>query len=145
MFKSRGYSASARLLFVQQCLHHLFVTDCLMSFAVNRFVPQDWDIAAISDCLAKWYDAHASVRRLWAVEEGSLLAVYLSLEPTSDGDDALPVWLAMKNEWSSDLASIIPRESELRFVASDVLSSSYVSGDSVIIAEVNWREPWSHS
>jgi hypothetical protein len=126
-------------------LHHLFITDCPMSFAVNRTVPDDCDIAAISDCLAKWYDAHASVRRLWAVEEGSLLAVYLSLEPTSDGDDALPVWLAMKSEWSSDLTSIIPRESELRFVTSDVLSSSYVTGDAVMIAEVNWRESWTHS
>jgi hypothetical protein len=116
-----------------------------MSFAVNRTAREDWDIAAISDCLAKWYDAHASVRRLWAVEEGSLLAVYLSLEPTSDGDDALPVWLAMKSEWSSDLTSIIPRESELRFVMSDVLSSSYVSGDAVMIAEINWRESWPHS
>lgn len=144
MFKSRGYSTSAQLHFIEQCLRHLFTTDCRMSFAVNRSVPKDWDIAAISDCLAKWYDAHASVRRLWAVEEGSLLAVYLSLEPTFDGDDALPVWLAMKNEWSSDLASIIPRESELRFVASDA-PSSYVSGDSVIIAEANWRESWSHS
>ena len=116
-----------------------------MSFAVNRYVSKDEGLAAITTSLAKWYDAHASVRRLWLVEEGSLLAVYLSLEPTSDGDDALPVWLAMKDEWSSDLTALIPRESELRFITSDVLFPSYVSGDAVIIAEVNWRESWSYS
>lgn len=99
----------------------------------------------IPTSLAKWYDAHASVRRLWAVEEGSLLAVYVSLEPTSDGEDALPVWLAMKQKWTTDLTAMISREVQLRFVTSDVLSPSYVSDDPVIVAEVNWRESWTFS
>ncbi len=116
-----------------------------MSLAVNRSILEDQNVTAISSCLAKWYDAHASVRRLWAVHEGSLLAVYVSLEPTSDGDDALPVWLAMKHEWTRDLTSIIPRGVQLRFVTADVLSPSYVSGNAVIIADVNWRESWIYS
>jgi hypothetical protein len=116
-----------------------------MSVAVYRSILEHQDITMISTSLAKWYDAHASVRRLWAVDEGSLLAVYISLEPTSDGDDALPVWLAMNREWSSDLTSIIPREVRLRLVTSSVLSPSDIRDDAVIVADVNWREAWIDS
>jgi len=41
---------------------------------------------------------HASIRRLWAIEEDLLLTVCVSLTPTSDGADALPVWLARNHE-----------------------------------------------
>lgn len=116
-----------------------------MSLALNRSSFEDQDVTVISTCLARWYDAHASVRRLWAVDEGSLLAVYVSLEPTFDGDDALPVWLAMKHEWSSDLRSIVSREVQLRFVTSDVLSPSCVRGNAVLVAEIHWRESWIYS
>lgn len=116
-----------------------------MSLAAHQFVDEDNEVPAISTRLAAWYDAHASIRRLWAIENGRSLTVCISLEPTSDGDDCLPIWLAMSHEWRSDLQSIIPREIQLRFVASDILPPSYVTGDAVIIAEVDWRESWIYS
>ena len=99
----------------------------------------------ISTRLSAWYDAHSSVRRLWAIEDGRSLTVCISLEPTSDGDDALPIWLAMNREWCSDLQSMIPREVQLQFVTQDVLPSSYATGDAVIVAEIDWRESWIYS
>ena len=116
-----------------------------MSLAADRSCFADRDVTVLCTSLTKWYDAHASVRRLWAIEEGSVLTVYVSLEPSSDGDDALPVWLAMKHKWSSDLAYMLPREIELRFAAADVLSPSCLSGNAAVIADVNWRESWSFS
>ncbi len=116
-----------------------------MSLAAHEFVNQDDEVESISTRLAAWYDTHASVRRLWAIENGHFLTVCVSLEPTSDGDDSVPIWLAMNHEWHSDLQTIIPREIQLRFVTSDVLPSSYVTDDAVIVAEIDWRESWIYS
>ncbi len=113
-----------------------------MTLAAHQFVNEDQEARSISTRLAAWYDAHASVRHLWAIETARLLTVCVSLEPTSDGDDCLPIWLAMSHEWMSDLQSIIPREVQLRFVASDGLPPSYVTGDAVMLAEIDWRESW---
>jgi hypothetical protein len=119
--------------------------DYRMSVALDRVTSENPEVAVISVRLARWYDAHPSIRRLWAIEEDSLLAVYVSLEPTSDGDDCLPVWLAMNHHWRRDLQSITRREVHLRFVPSDVLPTSYVNGDAMIIAEVDWRESWIYA
>ena len=116
-----------------------------MNLPTDQLRRADRDVTMICSALTKWYDAHASVRRLWAVDEGSRLTVYVSLEPSSDGDDALPVWLAMKHEWSIDLASMLPGEIELRFTAADVLTPSVLSANAGFVADVNWRESWSFS
>jgi hypothetical protein len=116
-----------------------------MSVAVLQFVNEDDEVESISTRLAAWYDAHSTVRRLWAIQDGRSLTVCVALEPTSDGDDSLPIWLAMNHEWSIDLQSMIPREVQLQFVTQDVLPSSYVTGDAVIVAEIDWRESWIYS
>jgi hypothetical protein len=113
-----------------------------MSLAADQLINEDREVGSVSTTLAAWYDAHASVRCLWAIETGRFLTVCISLEPTSDGDECLPIWLAKTDEWSSDLQSIIPREIQLRFVTSDVLPPSYVTGDAVIVAEIGWRNSW---
>lgn len=92
--------------------------------------------------LARWYGAHAPIRRLWAIEEGSLLTVCVSLTPTSDGADALPVWLAMNHEWRIDLQSLCGCEVLLKFVETDVLPRSYLAGQATIVTELDWRESW---
>ncbi len=105
----------------------------------------DPDTGGIPAELARWYGAHASVRRLWAIEDGHLFTVCISLEPTSDGADALPVWLAMNHEWRGDLQALCAREVRLEFVEPDVLPPAYLTGDATIVAEVDWRETWIHS
>jgi hypothetical protein len=110
-----------------------------MSVAFDRF--DSADFTAISTRLAKWYDAQSSIRRLWAVQEEALI-VYLSLEPTADGGDTLPVWLAMSGGWRNDLESIMSREVQLRLVASGELAPSHNNDNAVVIAEVDWRDSW---
>ena len=41
-----------------------------------------------------------------------------SLEPTSDGDDALPVWFARGHEWANELSDLTRREVQLRLLSS---------------------------
>ena len=44
--------------------------------------------------LTQWYAAHSAFRRLWAIQESQRMRVIVMLEPTNDGDDIYPAWLA---------------------------------------------------
>lgn len=44
--------------------------------------------------LVHWYTSHSLIRRLWAIEEVEALRVVVTLEPTPDGDNVEPAWLA---------------------------------------------------
>ena len=101
------------------------------------------EVTQISAALANWYAAHSSIRRLWALDSPAELLVFITLEPTSDGDDALPVWLANNQDWAVDLQSHTHREIQLRLIASGVLETSYVDADAAMIAELSWRDPWA--
>ena len=90
----------------------------------------------IATALARWYAVQSSVRRLWAIEDPEALVVLVALEPTSDGDDTLPVWLARSDGWASDLKQLTRREVQLKLVSSAPLQET----DAAFIAEVNWRD-----
>jgi hypothetical protein len=96
----------------------------------------------IVDSLKKWYANHDTVRRLWAIERSSALEILVALEPTSDGDDTLPIWLANRRNWSDDLRQLAQREVQLRLVVLDDLGEFSVSPDAVTIAELSWRASW---
>jgi hypothetical protein len=113
-----------------------------MSFAVSQFSTDAREMMELPTALAKWYAVHSSIRRLWAIEDRDALIVFVSLEPTSDGDDALPVWLARNEDWASDLASLTRREVQVRLIASGVFDRSYVGTDAITIAELSWRDSW---
>lgn len=114
-----------------------------MNFASNRFSTDEQEVTEIPTTLAGWYAAHSSIRRLWAVEDRDALIVFVTLEPTSDGDDALPVWLARKHAWANDLRSLAHREVQLKLIASDVFDEPCVNTDAVVIAELSWRDSWA--
>ena len=92
--------------------------------------------AVLSDVLARWYATHASVRRLQAIEEHAELVVVLTLEPTSDGDDTLPVWFARSSEWRADLRAITQRDVRLQLSAVD---DSPVRSSTECVVELDWR------
>ena len=97
-------------------------------------------IANLPDRLTQWYAANDSIRHLWAVEErDSLIVVFITLEPTSDGDDALPVWFARGHDWASELSDLARREVHLRLLSSSDFERPPVN---TTIAELSWRDPW---
>ena len=93
--------------------------------------------------LGKWYDAHAAVRRLWALEHFGAIHVVIVLEPTSDGDDALPAWLANSRKWASDLRLLTSRDVQLTPIFSTAAEDSPVEAGVALIAEFGWRDAWT--
>ncbi|WP_129777968.1 hypothetical protein [Peristeroidobacter soli] len=103
----------------------------------------DQEIAYVPNCLTRWYAANTSIRHLWAVEErDSLMVVFITLEPTSDGDDALPVWFAKGHEWASELADLTRREVQLRLLGPSDMERPPGAAATATIAELSWRDPW---
>lgn len=96
----------------------------------------------ISTALESWYAAHESIRHLWAIENPAALMVFVRLEPTADGDDTLPVWLARNEDWAHDLRRRTNREVHLRLIVSDVFSATDEDTSSAMVAELGWRDPW---
>ena len=94
------------------------------------------------EVLAKWYAAHSAIRSLRAVVSNDEITVFISLEPTSDGDDALPVWLANHHRWVSDLSAQIRREVRLELNVSATIAEDDMSTDATVISELTWRDSW---
>lgn len=107
--------------------------------AVSIAEPEVAEVAAV---LAKWYAEHSPIRRLRAVEDSIALKVLVSLEPTSDGDDTLPVWLAKNREWANDLQQRLQREVQLQLVVLSPFTESYFNAAAITIAEIGWRDSW---
>lgn len=100
------------------------------------------EISYVPDCLTKWYAANTSIRHLWAVEEReSLIVVFITLEPTSDGDDALPVWFANGPVWANELRGLTRREVRLELIDSSDFERPPAT-PAATIAELSWRDPW---
>jgi hypothetical protein len=114
-----------------------------MNLVVDQSLPAEQQVTDISATLAKWYSAHSSIRRLWAVEEQNELVVFVTLEPTSDGDDAFPIWLAKSHDWAGDLRTRTSREVQLKLIVSGEFEASYVDTDATMIAELSWRDSWN--
>jgi hypothetical protein len=113
-----------------------------MNAIVNRFSASEREVPEIRTALAKWYAAHSSIRRLWAIDDPVALIVLVTLEPTSDNDDTLPVWLAMKRDWTNHLKSLVNREVQLRLTVAGAFEDSYVNTNAAVIAELSWRDSW---
>jgi hypothetical protein len=100
------------------------------------------EIPEIATALAKWYADHSSIRRLWATADAIALRILVAIEPTSDGDDTLPIWLANKHWWTSDLRLRLKREVQLQLVVSGSEGELGADGDAVTIVDVSWRDSW---
>jgi hypothetical protein len=96
------------------------------------------DRSDVTSALASWYANQSSIRRLWAVEESMALVVYVALEPSSDGDDALPVWLANQQGWTNDLKLATRRDVQLQLMASGTLDEP----EGAAITQLSWRDSW---
>jgi hypothetical protein len=130
-------------------IHQAPRADLVEYHAMNAVITEARSAGAegtqIAAALAKWYADHSAIRRLWAFEDRLELKVLVTLEPTSDGDDALPVWLANNRHWQRDLQLRLRREVRLRLLFADTFGESSVELDAVTIAEINWRDPWTAS
>jgi hypothetical protein len=89
--------------------------------------------------LAKWYAAHPAVRRLWAIKESQGMRVIITLEPTHDGDDIYPVWLANGHAWAHELQLLMDGPVQLEAMDEPLLAEVATGVDGVLVAELFWR------
>ena len=92
--------------------------------------------------LSKWYASHSIVRRLWAMESGEAIRVVVTLEPTLDGDDTQPAWLANSWTWAQELRLRLQRIVHLELINEpSVRVAATCDGDDALITEISWRDP----
>ena len=98
-------------------------------------------VTAASVVLAKWYAAHPAVRRLWAFKESQGMRIIVTLEPTHDGDDVFPAWLANGREWTHELQLRMDGPVQLEVMHEPFLPDFAAGVDGVPVAELFWRDP----
>lgn len=74
-----------------------------MKLSIEPSVPAAANTTAESLALSFWYDSHPAIRRLWGIRVAQGLRVIVTIDPTVDDDDVLPVWLANTKAWSREL------------------------------------------
>jgi hypothetical protein len=100
------------------------------------------ELTPAAAALVKWYAAHSIVRRLWAIESGEAIRVVVTLEPTLDGDDTQPAWLANSWSWAQELRQRLQRMVHLELINEPSLRiEAACNGEDALITEISWREP----
>lgn len=90
--------------------------------------------------LTKWYATHSVVRRLWAIRDSQRMRVIVTLEPTHDGDDIYPAWLANGHKWAHELQLLMDGPMQLEVIDEPSLGELASRVDGVLVAELVWRD-----
>lgn len=99
----------------------------------------EFEPAKIAAVLERWYTDHSSIRRLLAIADPTALKVLVKLEPTPDGDETLPIWLANRCAWVDELRLRVRWEVQLQLIGSGIVED-HIDADALTIAEVSWRD-----
>lgn len=94
-----------------------------------------------SAALAAWYAAHSSVRRLCATGDAYGLRVLVTPEPTPDGDDIYPAWIANRHAWAHELQLCTDPSVRLELLDEPVGDGAAVDAEGLIVATLSWRDP----
>jgi len=100
-------------------------------------------ITAEAEALAEWYDAHPTIRRLWAIKDAQILRVILTLEPTVDNNDTYPIWFACSRGWAREVESITGRVVNLELLDEPLTNEFEIDLEGEIVAAISWRDPTS--
>lgn len=100
-------------------------------------------ITAESEALAAWYDAHPTIRRLWAISDGTVLSVIVTLEPTVDNNDTYPAWFACNHGWAHEIRSMTGGPVNLELLDEPSVDEFEINLEGEIVAAISWRDPTS--
>ena len=98
------------------------------------------DVSAALVVLSKWYAARSAVRRLWAIRESQRMRVIVTLEPTHDGNDIYPAWLANGHEWAHELQLRMDVPVQLEVTDEPFLAEPAAGVDGILVAALFWRD-----
>lgn len=110
-------------------------------------LPLDAHGCAASSALARWYGEHAAVRRLWAIRptDDTALRVIVMLEPSLDGDEISPVWMAHGNRWSCELRERLDAAVQLERIDGPLPDEFEIDGEGAVLSALCWRDSTSSS
>jgi len=100
-------------------------------------------VTAEAEALADWYDAHPTVRRLWAIRSALSLNVLVTLEPTIDNGDTYPAWFACSRGWAREIQTLTGGTVSLEMLEEPSVDEFEVELEGEIIAAISWRDPTS--
>lgn len=106
----------------------------------DRSVDSGQTVPAISAVLDEWYSSHSAVRRMWAIEESKRFRIIVALEPTLDGDDTRPIWLANSRAWTLELQRLTDRPVQLDLIDEPSSMEPAVYTDGLLVADLLWRD-----
>jgi hypothetical protein len=114
-----------------------------MKLSLDPEVSTPRHVTAEAEALAAWYDAHPTVRRLWAIRSSLALNVIVTLEPTMDNNDSYPAWFACSRGWTQQIQAIVGGTVALELLEEPPMSEFDVELEGEIVAALNWRDPTS--
>lgn len=119
-----------------------------MKIFLHRSLEESSHCVVTSNALKSWYDSNPAVQRLWAIQltrEGgaSVLRVMLMLQPSPDGDDTTPVWMARCAKWTLDLSQRLAGPVQLERIDGPLPDAFEVDGDGILLSALCWRDPTS--
>ncbi|SFM68976.1 hypothetical protein [Variovorax sp. OV329] len=101
--------------------------------------------APTSDALNSWYGDRPAVRRLWAIRndeatDAAALRVIVMLEPSPDGDDASPRWMANGPQWAQELSERLAGSVQLERIDGPLPDEFEIEGEGVLLSALSWRD-----
>ena len=111
-----------------------------MKLSLDPSVTERRNSTAESLALAAWYDSQPLVRRLWGIKDAERLRVIVAVEPTHDGDDIYPVWLANSQAWADELHLYTGSSVHLELLDESPFDGIEFDAESVIVADFFWRD-----
>ncbi|CAN7696017.1 hypothetical protein ABL850_28155 [Variovorax paradoxus] len=97
---------------------------------------------ATSSALARWYAEQPAVRRLWAIraEDEPMLRVIVLLEPSPDGDEISPAWMAHGSRWARDLRERLADAVQLERIDGPLPEEFEIDGEGAVLSALCWRD-----
>lgn len=114
-----------------------------MKLSLNPMATLPCHITAEAESLSAWYDAHPTIRRLWAIRDAKTLSIIVTLEPTVDNGDTYPVWFACNQGWAREIRSITNSPVELELLDEPLVDEFEIDLEGEIVAAISWRDPTS--
>ncbi|MGH8136649.1 MAG: hypothetical protein ACREVV_00430 [Steroidobacteraceae bacterium] len=94
-----------------------------------------------SDALASWYGAHSNVRHLCAIKDSLGLRVLVTIEPTHDGNDSDPAWIANRDAGAQELQLCTAHSVRLERLDEPMFDSAAIDSEGLIVGTLSWRDP----
>ena len=102
-----------------------------------------------ASALGGWYASHPMVRYLWAFRKSTgdeqsdihRIRVIFVIDPTLDGDETSPVWIANAHKWARELRACMGSEVELELLETPLQDEVELDGEGDLVAALSWREP----